>query len=391
MKKQYQQRRFPHQGIGKTEVLYPLPQSPTTVQYLRAAMSDVRYFEIQKSSQNVNVASECTNGMLFMLRFVLERVVLTHRRVFSRFFVALFFIGLVCYSLTEVEVILKDGPILIYNDTGLVAQFSSNIFSCIGHRFTVANPSNGCSKLISHNEINKNQYGIAESAIFSNDYVNTYTFVWRGKCSLHHKAINLADAKVVGAIIVSDNEEYLEAPFDPSMKSPALIRLEKECSKSAKYRDNIMCEEKINEYKRLGIVSIMIKKMAFSKIMENIRSHRSSSMQILVYPTNYCTLIKDKNVTKRFNETVNGDDKIINYGSAPTTPSSVNKRDNNDNLNDNNRTKKKYDDVIDACQILLSGKIKNRQRNLLIENFKQLINTHDYEKYCTEIINKQEL
>ncbi len=352
--------------------------------------------------------------MLSLLRLALERVGSTNRRGFLRFFVASFFIGM-CYSLTEVEVILKDGPILIYNDTGLLAQFSSNKFSCIGHKLTIANPLNGCSKLISHDGINKNQYGIVESAIFSNDYFNTYTFVWRGKCSLHHKAINLADARVLGAIIVSDNEEYFEAPFDHSMKSQALIQLEKECSKSAKPRDNALCEEKINEYKRLGIVSIMIKNSAFSKIMENIRLHRSSNMQILVYPINYCVLSKEANVAKSLNESANSNDdngKILTYGRAPTTPSSVkigskrdnynsssnnyvNNNDNNNNdddkHNDNKGAKNNDDDINSVCQILLSGKLKNRQRNLLIENLKQRINTHNYEKYCTEIINKQEL
>lgn len=297
------------------------------------------------------------------------------------------------YSISEVEIILKDGPILIYNDTGLLSQFSSHKFSCIGHKITIANPLDGCSKLIMHHGINHNQYGIVESAVYSNDYTNTYTFVLRGKCSLHHKSINLADAKVTGAIIVNDNEDYFEAPFDQNMKSQALIQLEKECSKKNNYSDKILCEEKINEYKRLEIVSIMIKKSTFSTILENVKSHRSSNIHILVHPTDYCTRAKKADVqTSSHDKNASNNSRILNYRGESTMHNIADTGKKQNNNNNNKATKESQEsDIKDVCRILLGGDINNRQRNRLMENVKHLMNANDYEQYCSKLIYKQEL
>jgi hypothetical protein len=86
------------------------------------------------------------------------------------------FISFINFSLSlNLKIDIKNGPILNSVEESTNSLFGSTNFSCSHHKLVIADPKYACGQIKS-----------------SINYAGSYVLVWRGLCSFHSKAINMA-------------------------------------------------------------------------------------------------------------------------------------------------------------------------------------------------------
>lgn len=95
---------------------------------------------------------------------------------FSYVLFCIIFISFIKFSITlNIKIEIKNGPILFSIEDSTNSLFGSTNFSCSYRKLVIADPKLACGQIKS-----------------SVNYLGSYVLVWRGLCSFHSKAINMA-------------------------------------------------------------------------------------------------------------------------------------------------------------------------------------------------------